>query len=643
MTILFLCRERDLQREPLGYVRAFRKLGIQVDFAPEGCRLDEDIERLLGSRQDRPSLIIQPESDLPLLPQGLEKVDIPTGCFYFDPYAYLHRRIRWAMLFDYVFLFHPGFEDAFRRAGHTNPVTIPHAVDAAFFKNARKERPLDIGWVGRSGGPPYETRRRVLEGLAASFRMNEWRRHHSYEELAEVYCASKIVVNIGRDDYPIDVSLRFAEAMAAGALFITLLPSEIGQLGFQEGVHFVGVRSEAEIMERVRYYLDHPEDRRQIAEAGREKVLRGHTYDRRAEQLLSILDRNQVRLFSPARQWPDGRTRLHYLDYYAAHGVLDCAYRQFREIARSDLSRVPAATQLIGRAWAAKARRVLSSAKARSDSRSIRERIRDSVVGSLASLPAPIQSWLFRRFRRPLLWWLFRAYGTNLALAPAGPRDGRFRMWLNPAAYSDFILGTYEPGCVQALRKRLKQGSLCVDVGANLGYFSIFMSRIVGEQGRIVAFEPMPDTVEMLRDNVRVNGLRNVSVVAAAASDRSGSVELFSEQSQPLSKTASMIGYRLEGAAKTTVVPSIRLDEYFAEATRLPDLIKIDVEGAEAAVLTGARETLARGKPVLVLEIHGWGSPASQRVLHLLSEFGYSADILEIRAPEALCLATPLQ
>ena len=270
----------------------------------------------------------------------------------------------------------------------------------------------------------------------------------------------------------------------------------------------------------------------------------------------------------------------------------------------------------------------------------LRKGLREYFANFLASLPNPLQRLVFERFRRPALWWLFRAYGTEFALAPAG---NRFRMWLDPAAYSEFIFGTYELNCVQKLTENVRQGSICVDVGANLGYFSILMSRLVGEDGQIIAFEPMPDTSEVLCQNIRLNHLTSTKIVRAAISHESGSVRLFSELSGRFSKTASMVGYRLERARRTTVVPSIRLDDYFAGEKRLPDLIKMDVEGAEAAVLNGARETIARGHPILLVGIHAWGSVESQQVLDLLAELGYAPNIFEIRGGEALCLAKPRQ
>jgi hypothetical protein len=362
MNVLFLCRRKNFGFGQESLARALERRGVSVVCAEDDCPWDQDLDRILARLPCKPALIIQAELD-PLLPWGLDKVDVPTACIFSDPYAYLHRRLKWAMLFDTVLLRHPGFEDAFRQAGHNNPVTMPHAVDAEYFRYETKERPLDIGWVGRSAGHVYRTRRRVLEGLAAKFRVNEWDRLHSYEELARVFCASKLIVNIGRDDYPTDASLHFAEAAAAGALFVTLLPSEMTQLGFEEGVHYVGVRSEADINDVVRYYLDHDADRIRIAEAGREKVLREHTYDNRASFLLERIEASAGRFHAPARGWPEWRTRTNYIDYYAANRVFACAHTQWRQLAASSPSHALKGGLVVGRGWLAEMRRRVGSIK----------------------------------------------------------------------------------------------------------------------------------------------------------------------------------------------------------------------------------------------------------------------------------------
>jgi FkbM family methyltransferase len=277
------------------------------------------------------------------------------------------------------------------------------------------------------------------------------------------------------------------------------------------------------------------------------------------------------------------------------------------------------------------------------NARQVKHMARDRFADFLAALPGPLYRLVFGRFRRYALWWLFRAYGREVTLAPAGPAGNRFYMRLHPMADSAFVVGEYEPGCVRALREHLPEGSVCVDVGANVGYFSILMSQIVGKQGQTIAFEPMPETVEVLRENIEVNHLENVIVVAAAASDESGSVEILSDATDRATKTASMVGYHVEGPAQKTIVRCIRLDDYFDGSMRLPSLIKIDVEGAELMALKGAREIIARANPVLIIEIHGWGSPRSQEVLNLLGDFRYRAKVVEVRSREAFCVATPLR
>jgi len=330
--ILFLCRLQDLNRERHGYAKAFRKKGIHLTCVPENFPVDGDLKVLLKMCPDEPSLIIQPEAVFPVFPRGLADAPIPTACFQIDVYAYTHHRIYWSMLFDYAILFHPGFEEQFRRVGHPRPLTLPHAVDAETFKPAEYDRVFEVGWVGRVDGPIYKTRREVLQLLSQHFRMNEWWRPHTYEEMAKVYQCSKIVINVGRDDYPQDVSLRGFEAMAAGALFITRLPSELSLMGFEPNVHFVGFKDERELLDLVKYYLSNEKERQQIAETGREKVLKEHTYDARVEALLKVLEQDKGQLFAPARKWSQDQVQLLYADWFSANGWFREAWRYLMHV-----------------------------------------------------------------------------------------------------------------------------------------------------------------------------------------------------------------------------------------------------------------------------------------------------------------------
>ena len=154
--------------------------------------------------------------------------------------------------------------------------------------------------------------------------------------MAEVLGSSKVGVNIPRDDYPRDANLRCFEVMAAGALLITPVPSELSDFGFRDGEHFVGCRTETEMVDLVGHYVDHEGERCRIAHAGRELTLREHTYDRRAETLLGLGRRSGKTLGAPARGWPEGRQRLVYLRYHLQHQRFGDAWYELGEIRHRD-------------------------------------------------------------------------------------------------------------------------------------------------------------------------------------------------------------------------------------------------------------------------------------------------------------------
>lgn len=354
MTILVLCREEDLIGTSAGILRALRRRGIHLVFTDRRFLSNGDLRFLLERCPERPSLILHPEVGRPLLPWGLTATDIRTACFQIDIYSYTDRRIHWSMLFDFPILFHTGFERRFEEAGHFGSFTLIHAVDSYVFTNSPFQRKFQVSFVGTTVGPNYRTRREVLSRLGKEFLMNEWWRWHSYEQVAEVYQASKLVVNVARNDFPVDVSLRFAEAMAAGALFITAIPGELQALGFEENVHYVGYHDIRDIPDLVRRYLSDESARWRIADAGREKVLREHTYDARVETLLQRLGQDTGKYYAPARNWPEDRVRLAYLEYFAASHALDCAAMELRKIVPRSLRNTGRGLSLLARAYARK-------------------------------------------------------------------------------------------------------------------------------------------------------------------------------------------------------------------------------------------------------------------------------------------------
>ncbi len=361
MTILVLRREEGIDLEWAAYIRAIcrrgdRVVGVHASFPPNG-----DVGQLLDRCPERPALILHPEY-IPIMPRGLTKVNIPTACFQIDTYAYTRKRIAWSMLFDLVFVFHPGYDTEFRAAGHPGAHFIPHAIEPPLFLSEEPGRVFDIGWVGQSRGPLYRTRERLLPELSRSFRMNDWRRRHEPQEMARVYRQSRIVVNIARDDFPQDANMRAFEAMAAGALLLTSLPTELSQIGFEDGVHFVGFHREVEIAPLVRKYLLEESARQRIAELARDKVLREHSYDRRVETILELVKQDGQKFLAPARSWSEERVRLTYLDYFASNGALDCASDELRAITRLSLGNATRGAGMLARAWARRSRAWMTGA-----------------------------------------------------------------------------------------------------------------------------------------------------------------------------------------------------------------------------------------------------------------------------------------
>jgi hypothetical protein len=361
MLILCLCPEFCHWKLIPGYAAAFRRRGIEFFCTEETLPLDSQLEDILRLCPEPPSWIFHFESGLPLLPQGLEKSEIPTVCFQADTHAYTHKRIRWSYLFDHVAVFHPGFEKLFAEAGHPGAFLLPHAVRREYFEGPELPREFELGWVGQTSGHLYQKRSEWLPRMAASFRTNDWSRPYTLQEVADVYRRSRMVVNIGADKLPHDANLRVFEVLASGALLITSLPSELTELGFQEGVHFIGYRNENEIIPLVRKFLGDEPTRARIAAAARAKTLSEHTYDSRAAQLLAHLDQAGSKKLAPARSWPESRARLMALDFFASHAVLDCATAQFQRIVGHGFRETIEGAALIARGWIKHRRRLRNS------------------------------------------------------------------------------------------------------------------------------------------------------------------------------------------------------------------------------------------------------------------------------------------
>ena len=146
-----------------------------------------------------------------------------------------------------------------------------------------------------------------------------------------------------------------------------------------------------------------------------------------------------------------------------------------------------------------------------------RKRIRDLTIWFLTLLPLRTRVWLLERWLRPLLWFMFHLESDVVTIAPVGPDFCRFRMSYAWQDAPHYVLGAYEPEIADVLRREIAPGSVCFDVGANVGYYAILMARLAGENGTVVAFEPVPLNFETLEQNIALNALKNVRLEPMAA------------------------------------------------------------------------------------------------------------------------------
>jgi FkbM family methyltransferase len=170
-------------------------------------------------------------------------------------------------------------------------------------------------------------------------------------------------------------------------------------------------------------------------------------------------------------------------------------------------------------------------------------------------------------------------------------------------------LGTYELEKQRALRHFIKPGMTTYDIGAQAGFYTLLFSRLVGQSGRVYSFEPCAFEMRNLIDHVTINELSNVHVVQAAVAADTGLMAFTVDR-----------GVSQNSLTKQSFlsVSTLRLDDKLFPA---PDLIKMDVEGGESAVLAGGRNLIMEHKPVLFIALHG--REQHEKCARILSEYGY--------------------
>ena len=184
----------------------------------------------------------------------------------------------------------------------------------------------------------------------------------------------------------------------------------------------------------------------------------------------------------------------------------------------------------------------------------------------------------------------------------------------------ELALGTYEVPIQNIFAQHLKAGDVFYDIGANVGFFSIIAAKLVGEEGKVFAFEPGEENAKSIRHNAELNNFNQIEVIEKAVSNTSGEGEFL------LAKYSG--GHALATAdappdlAGKVTVDLVSIDDLIAaEQIEPPNFVKVDVEGAELDVLKGMTQTIKTYQPTVIYEVDDGDRAAYERKYQELADF----------------------
>jgi FkbM family methyltransferase len=180
-----------------------------------------------------------------------------------------------------------------------------------------------------------------------------------------------------------------------------------------------------------------------------------------------------------------------------------------------------------------------------------------------------------------------------------------FLMQLNPTEHIQqqlFWYGYYEKALGDILKKIIKPGGVFIDIGANIGYFSLLIANNV-PTAKVISFEPARDIFLKLKENISINNIKNITPFNAAIGEMNEEKELFISGADNLGMSSFQQPENFSG--KKEIVQVLTIDDWFKRAGLAKiDVIKLDVEGSELSALKGMSEVLQSFKPMVIVEIN---------------------------------------
>ena len=193
---------------------------------------------------------------------------------------------------------------------------------------------------------------------------------------------------------------------------------------------------------------------------------------------------------------------------------------------------------------------------------------------------------------------------------------------------------THEPITTKLISNELKEKMVCLDLGANIGYYALLESNLVGNSGKIIAIEPSPNNFDKLSQNLNLNCVKNVIPFNFACGDKNGKIPFLVSKKSNLCTVVDQ-NYLKKPSDNIIDVPIKKIDDFLDEnKIEKVDFIRMDVEGYEGHIIKGMQKTLDKNNPMLHIEVHRQFMSENE-IRELLEEFqkrGYECKYYHPRA-----------